>query len=89
MTAPGVTPAPLPSGMTLDQWIADGKALIATLDQFLPLDAQAIVGLAADLLAAGAKALEAPSPATILQTEIDAEQTEIAAQADAKFKGQP
>ncbi len=85
MTAPGVTPAPLPSGMTLDQWIADGRALLGVVDQYLPADVGAIVNLAGALLAAGAKAIESPSPGAELTVEVDAEQSATAADETAKF----
>ena len=85
MTAPGITPAPLPSGMTLDQWIADGRALLGIVDQYLPADVGAIVDLAGALLAAGAKAIEAPSPAAELTAAVDAEQTAAVAAVEAEF----
>ena len=85
MTAPGVTPAPLPSGLTLDQWIADGRALLGVVDQYLPADVAALANLAGALVAAVAHAIEAPSPSAELTAEIDAEQAAIEAQAAAKF----
>jgi len=85
VTAPGVTPAPLPSGLTLEQWIADGRALVSLLDQFLPADVQAVVALVEDVAAAGVRALAAPAPDATLQAEVDAEQAAGDAAEKARF----
>lgn len=87
MTEPGVTPAPLPSGLTLDQWIADGRAILGMVDQYLPLDLAALANIAGALVSALAKAIENPSPSAELTAIVDTEQAALAAAAAAKFGG--
>ena len=76
----------LPSGLTLDQAIADLRAIVnAPAEAILPADAMTLLKLGEDLIAAVAKLVEHPGVDTELTATIDAEQTAIEAEADAKF----
>lgn len=76
----------LPSGLTLDQAIADLRAIInAPAEAILPADAMTLLQLGEELIAAVAKLVEKPTQDAVLTATIDAEQVSLEAEAAAKF----
>lgn len=79
---------PIPSGTTLTTWLQDGEAIAnAPVEALLPADIAALVALGEKLLNAFVAEVEAPAANTVLQAEVDAEQTAAAAAEDKKFPG--
>ena len=76
----------LPSGATLQEWLADGEALLNSLDgSILPADAQALVSLGEKIVNAAVAYALKPAAETLLTGEVDAEQTAAQAAVDKAF----
>jgi hypothetical protein len=76
----------IPSGATLTTWLQDGEAIASVpVEALLPADIASLVALGEKLLNSFVVEIVDPSANTVLQSEVDAEQTASAAVEDAKF----
>ena len=77
---------PIPSGLALSQVLDDVEALAnAPLDAFLPADVMRLIIAAEKIVGAAVILGLSPSAATVLQTEVTAEQVAGDQIEDAKF----